>query len=133
MPWSDVLEIVKNSGLRGRGGAGFPTWRKWLVCRETKSDTRYLICNADEGDPGAFMNRSRIEGDPHAVLEGLLIAGFVLSASHGYVYIRAEYPLAVERLRKAIVQMRQYGFLGRNIMGSSFNFEVTIKEGAGGK
>src|SRR4030042_4371933 len=126
-----VLNEVRESGLRGRGGAGFATSKKWEICRAQPGKPKYIICNADEGDPGAFMNRSLIEGDPHAVLEGLLIAGFVLGASHGYVYIRAEYPLAVERLRKAIVQMRQYGFLGRNIMGSGFNFEVTIKEGAG--
>jgi len=131
MPWSDVLEIVKNSGLRGRGGAGFPTWRKWLVCRETKSDTRYLICNADEGDPGAFMNRSLIEGDPHAVLEGMLIAAYTIGASKGFVYIRAEYPLAIQRLKSAIAQLRELGLLGRGILGSEFDFDISIKEGAG--
>jgi (2Fe-2S) ferredoxin len=110
-----VLNEVRDAGLRGRGGAGFATYKKWEICRAQSGKTKYVICNADEGDPGAFMNRSLIEGDPHAVLEGLLIAGYALSASHGYVYIRAEYPLAVERLRKAIEQMRQYGFLGRNI------------------
>ncbi len=99
MPWQEVLETVKSSGLRGRGGAGFPTWRKWLTCRETESSERYLICNADEGDPGAFMNRSLIEGDPHAVLEGMLIAAYAIGASQGYIYIRAEYPLAIERLQ----------------------------------
>ena len=131
MRWSDVLEIVKNSGLRGRGGAGFPTWRKWLVCRETKSDTRYLICNADEGDPGAFMNRSLIEGDPHAVLEGMLIAAYTMGASKGFVYIRAEYPLAIKRLKSAIVQVQELGLLGRGILGSEFDFDISIKEGAG--
>jgi NADH-quinone oxidoreductase subunit F len=130
-PWNDVLEIVKGSGLRGRGGAGFPTWRKWSVCRETKSDTRYLICNADEGDPGAFMNRSLIEGDPHAVLEGMLIAAYTMGASKGFVYIRAEYPLAIRRLKRAIDQMRELGLLGRGILGSDFDFDINIKEGAG--
>jgi NADH:ubiquinone oxidoreductase subunit F (NADH-binding)/Pyruvate/2-oxoacid:ferredoxin oxidoreductase delta subunit len=131
MSWTEVLDTIKRSGLRGRGGAGFPTWRKWLTCRETPSDQRYLICNADEGDPGAFMNRSLIEGDPHAVLEGMLIAAYTIGASHGYVYIRAEYPLAIKRLKKAIVQMREVGFLGQNILGSEFSFDIRIKEGAG--
>jgi len=117
MPWTEVLDVVKKSGLRGRGGAGFPTWRKWLTCRETPSDGRYLICNADEGDPGAFMNRSLIEGDPHAVLEGMLIAAYTIGASQGYVYIRAEYPLAIKRLKKAIGQMRELGLLGEKILG----------------
>ena len=131
MPWRDVLETVRSSGLRGRGGAGFPTWRKWLACRETQSDVRYLVCNADEGDPGAFMNRSLIEGDPHAVLEGMLIAAYAIGAGKGYVYIRAEYPLAIERLRRAIAQMRELGVLGPRILGSDFGFEIVIKEGAG--
>ncbi len=131
MPWSDVLEMVKASGIRGRGGAGFPTWRKWLVCRETASDMRYLICNADEGDPGAFMNRSLIEGDPHSVLEGMLIAGYTIGACKGIIYIRAEYPLAIERLKSAISQMRELGLLGRQILGSDFDFDIHIKEGAG--
>jgi NADH-quinone oxidoreductase subunit F len=130
-PWHEALDVVKRSGLRGRGGAGFPTWKKWQACRETESDQRYMICNADEGDPGAFMNRSLIEGDPHAVLEGLLIAGYTIGASKGYVYIRAEYPLAVARLTKAIEQMRELGVLGHNILSSGFDFEITIKEGAG--
>jgi NADH:ubiquinone oxidoreductase subunit F (NADH-binding) len=131
MPWAEVLETVKKSGLRGRGGAGFPTWRKWSTCRETPSGERYLICNADEGDPGAFMNRSLIEGDPHAVLEGMLIAAYTIGASQGYVYIRAEYPLAIQRLKKAILQMREAGLLGQNILGSEFSFDIRIKEGAG--
>jgi NADH:ubiquinone oxidoreductase subunit F (NADH-binding)/NAD-dependent dihydropyrimidine dehydrogenase PreA subunit len=131
MPWRDVLEVVKNSGLRGRGGAGFPTWRKWLFCRETESEDRYLICNADEGDPGAFMNRSLIEGDPHALLEGMLIAGYVIGATKGFIYIRAEYPLAIERLKGAMATARQLGLLGDNILGSGFSFEIKIKEGAG--
>ncbi|MCX6840983.1 MAG: NADH-quinone oxidoreductase subunit NuoF [candidate division WOR-3 bacterium] len=131
MTWQEVLDTVKRSGLRGRGGAGFPTWRKWATCRDQQSDERNLICNADEGDPGAFMNRSLIEGDPHAVLEGMLIAAYTIGASHGYVYIRAEYPLAIKRLRKAMAQMREVGFLGENILGSDFSFDIKIKEGAG--
>lgn len=130
-PWQETLETVKRSGLRGRGGAGFPTWRKWQTCRETQGDVRYLICNADEGDPGAFMDRAVIEGDPHAVLEGMLIAARTIGASQGYVYIRAEYPLAIRRLQRAIAQMREYGFLGEHILGSDFSFDLTIKEGAG--
>ncbi|HBZ01633.1 MAG TPA: NADH-quinone oxidoreductase subunit F [candidate division Zixibacteria bacterium] len=126
-----VIEIVKEAGLRGRGGAGFPTFKKWEICRNTKAPQKFMICNADEGDPGAFMNRSLIEGDPHAVLEGLLIAAYAIGATHGYIYIRAEYPLAIARLKKAIGQMREYGFLGKNIQDSGFGFDITIKEGAG--
>jgi NADH:ubiquinone oxidoreductase subunit F (NADH-binding)/NAD-dependent dihydropyrimidine dehydrogenase PreA subunit len=126
-----VIEAVKAAGLRGRGGAGFPTWRKWDVCRNIAADQRYLICNADEGDPGAFMNRSLIEGDPHAVLEGMLIAALALGASQGYVYCRAEYPLAIARLKVAIAQMRGLGLLGENIQGSGFSFDLHIKKGAG--
>jgi NADH:ubiquinone oxidoreductase subunit F (NADH-binding)/NAD-dependent dihydropyrimidine dehydrogenase PreA subunit/(2Fe-2S) ferredoxin len=131
MTWQEVLDTVKRSGVRGRGGAGFPAWRKWATCREQPSDERYLICNADEGDPGAFMNRSLIEGDPHAVLEGMLIAAYAIGAAHGYVYIRAEYPLAIKRLRTAMAQMREVGLLGENILGSDFGFDIKIKEGAG--
>jgi len=131
MTWPDVLDTVKRSGIRGRGGAGFPTWRKWETCRNSESDQRYLICNADEGDPGAFMNRSLIEGDPHSVLEGMLIAAYTIGASQGYVYIRAEYPLAIKRLKTAIGQMRELGLLGNSILGSDFNFDLKIKEGAG--
>ncbi|MCP4546363.1 MAG: 4Fe-4S dicluster domain-containing protein [bacterium] len=130
-PPLEALETVKRSGLRGRGGAGFPTWRKWSFCRQTESDQRYLICNADEGDPGAFMDRSLIEGDPHCVLEGMLIAAYAIGASQGIVYIRAEYPLAIKRLERAIAQMRKYGLLGENILGSDFSFDIRIKEGAG--
>ncbi len=126
-----VLEEVKAAGLRGRGGAGFPTWRKWQICRDAPGETKYLICNADEGDPGAFMNRSLIEGDPHSVLEGILIAAFALGASEGYIYCRAEYPLALRRLEVAIGQMRELGLLGENIQGSGFSFDITIKKGAG--
>ena len=126
-----TLAQVKDAGLRGRGGAGFPTWRKWDFCRQAPGDPKYLICNADEGDPGAFMNRSLLEGDPHAVLEGMLIAAFTLGASHGYIYCRAEYPLAIRRLETAISQMREHGLLGDSIQGSDFSFDLTIKKGAG--
>jgi NADH-quinone oxidoreductase subunit F len=126
-----VVEEIKQAGLRGRGGAGFPTWRKWQYCRETESDHKYLICNADEGDPGAFMNRSLIEGDPHALIEGMIISGYALGASVGYIYCRAEYPLALERLRLAIKQAEYHGLLGGNILGSGFDFKIKIKEGAG--
>ncbi|MBP6942196.1 MAG: NADH-quinone oxidoreductase subunit NuoF [Syntrophorhabdaceae bacterium] len=127
----DVIGVVHQAGLRGRGGAGFPTYRKWTVCRNSPGEQKYLICNADEGDPGAFMNRSLIESDPHAVLEGMLIAGYAIGASKGIVYIRAEYPLAIDRLKSAIGQMREYGLLGKNILGSGFSFDIRIKEGAG--
>jgi len=126
-----VLEEVRKSGLRGRGGAGFPVWRKWEFCRGAPGESRYLICNADEGDPGAFMNRSLIEGDPHAVLEGMLIAGYTMGSTHGYVYCRSEYPLAIHRLETAIAQMRDLGFLGDNILNSGFSFDIEIKKGAG--
>jgi NADH-quinone oxidoreductase subunit F len=127
----EVIGLVRQAGLRGRGGAGFPTFRKWTVCRNTPGEQKYLICNADEGDPGAFMNRSLIESDPHAVLEGMLIAGYSIGASKGIVYIRAEYPLAIERLKTAMKQMKEYGLLGENILGSPFSFNIKIKEGAG--
>jgi NADH-quinone oxidoreductase subunit F len=126
-----TLEEVRTADLRGRGGAGFPTWRKWQFCRDAPGHTKYLICNADEGDPGAFMNRSLIEGDPHAVLEGMLIAAFTLGVSQGYIYCRAEYPLAIRRLETAIAQMRELELLGENIQGSDFSFDLTIKKGAG--
>lgn len=127
----EVIAEVKEAGLRGRGGAGFPTYRKWEICRRSPGKIKYLICNADEGDPGAFMNRSLIEGDPHSVLEGMLIAAYAIGASQGYIYIRAEYPLAIARLKRALTQMREYGFLGKNIQNSGFDFEIRIKEGAG--
>jgi len=126
-----VIEEVKRSGLRGRGGAGFPTWRKWLFCREAAGDQKYLVCNADEGDPGAFMNRSLLEGDPHSLLEGMLIAGYAIGASQAYIYCRAEYPLALERLGVALRQAEEHGLLGKRILGSEFDFEIKIKEGAG--
>jgi len=126
-----IVEEIKASGLRGRGGAGFPTWHKWQFCIEAKGDQKYIVCNADEGDPGAYMNRSLLEGDPHAILEGMAIAGYTLGATKGYIYCRAEYPLALERLRAAIKQAKQYGLLGENILDSGFDFELKIKEGAG--
>ncbi len=126
-----VIAEVSAAGLRGRGGAGFTTAKKWEFCRNAPGDTKYMICNADEGDPGAFMNRSLIEGDPHALLEGLLIAAYAIGAAHGYIYIRAEYPLAVARLKKAVGQIRKFGLLGKNILGSGFDFDISIKEGAG--
>jgi len=127
----DIIEKVKKSGLRGRGGAGFPTGMKWQLCRDEESDTKYLICNADEGDPGAFMNRSLLESDPHSVLEGIVIAAYAIGVQEGYIYCRAEYPLALKTLKNAISQMREYGFLGENILDSGFDFDLKIKEGAG--
>jgi NADH:ubiquinone oxidoreductase subunit F (NADH-binding)/Pyruvate/2-oxoacid:ferredoxin oxidoreductase delta subunit/(2Fe-2S) ferredoxin len=126
-----VRETVKESGLRGRGGGGFPAGLKWEFCANAYGDQKYLICNADEGDPGAFMDRSVLEGDPHAVLEGMIIAGYAIGANNGYIYCRAEYPLAIKRLQKAIAQAEEKGFLGENILGSGFNFRLKIKAGAG--
>ncbi|GAH30206.1 unnamed protein product, partial [marine sediment metagenome] len=127
----EVIEEIKRSGLRGRGGAGFPTGLKWEFCRKAPGKVKYLICNADEGDPGAFMNRSLLEGDPHAVLEGILIGAYAIGATEGYIYIRAEYPLAIERLELALRQVAEYGLIGDNILGSNFSFHITIKQGAG--
>ncbi len=127
----EIINKIQKSGLKGRGGAGFPTWMKWQLCRDSDSETKYIICNADEGDPGAFMNRSLLESDPHSVLEGILIAGHVIGAKEGYIYCRTEYPLALKRLKKALSQMKEYGLLGKNILNSGFDFELTIKEGAG--
>jgi NADH:ubiquinone oxidoreductase subunit F (NADH-binding)/NAD-dependent dihydropyrimidine dehydrogenase PreA subunit len=126
-----VIEEMKKSGLRGRGGAGFPTWMKWNITRGVKGDEKYIICNGDEGDPGAYMDRSVLEGDPHAVIEGLMIGGFAVGAKHGIFYIRAEYPLAVERIQKAIDVCREKGIIGNNIFGSGFNFDIEIRLGAG--
>ena len=126
-----VIEEVTGSGLRGRGGAGFPTGKKWEFCRKEPADQKYMICNADEGDPGAFMDRSILEADPHSVIEGLAIAGYAIGATRGYIYVRAEYPLAVKRVRIAIEQAKSKGFLGKNILGSGFDFELEIKEGRG--
>lgn len=126
-----VVEELKKSGLRGRGGAGFPTWRKWLFTKQATGDTKYVICNADEGDPGAYMDRSTLEGDPHSVLEAMTIAGFTVGAERGFIYIRAEYPLAITRLEIALKQAREYGLLGKNILGSTFNFDIELRLGAG--
>ncbi len=126
-----VIEEMKKSGLRGRGGAGFPTWMKWNITRGVTGDIKYIICNGDEGDPGAYMDRSVLEGDPHSVIEGLMIGGFATGASNGIFYIRAEYPLAVERIQKAIDLCYSKGLLGKNILGSSFNFDIEIRLGAG--
>ena len=126
-----IRETVKESGLRGRGGGGFPAGLKWEFCANAYGDQKYLICNADEGDPGAFMDRSILEGDPHAVLEGMIIAGYAIGSDFGYIYCRAEYPLAIRRLQKAIAQAEEKGFLGDNILGSGFNFRLKIKAGAG--
>ncbi|HID29809.1 MAG TPA: NADH-quinone oxidoreductase subunit NuoF [Desulfobacterales bacterium] len=127
----EVIEEIKNSGLRGRGGAGFPTGRKWQSCQEAPGDSKYVICNADEGDPGAFMDRSIIEADPHSIIEGMAIGAYAVGSSQGYVYIRIEYPLAIERLRVAIEQAREYGLLGKDILGSGFDFDITVFRGAG--
>ena len=127
----EVIEEVKKSGLRGRGGAGFPTGRKWELCRNSPGEERYLICNADEGDPGAFMDRSLLEGDPHAVLEGMLIGAYAMGSTQGYIYCRAEYPLALKRLNIALKQMEDCGLLGDNILGSGFSFRIKVQEGAG--
>jgi len=126
-----VVAEMKKSGLRGRGGAGFPTGLKWEFCRKSKGDVKYVLCNGDEGDPGAFMDRSVLEGDPHSVLEGMAIAGYAIGSEQGYAYIRAEYPLAVERFGKAIEHARERGLLGRDIMGTGFNFDVEIRMGSG--
>ncbi len=126
-----VIDEIKKSGLRGRGGAGFPTWRKWTFTRNSPGDKKYIICNADEGDPGAFMDRSIIEGDPHSVIEGMIIAAYAIGASMGYVYIRIEYGFAIQRIKKAIEKAYEYGFLGENILGSGFSFELDVRMGAG--
>ena len=126
-----TIEDIKKSGLRGRGGAGFPTGMKWSLCRPNKADQKYMICNADEGDPGAFMDRSILEGDPHTVIEAMAIGGFCIGATKGLVYIRAEYPLAIHRLQVAIGQAREYGLLGKNIFGTDFDFDIELRYGAG--
>jgi NADH:ubiquinone oxidoreductase subunit F (NADH-binding)/(2Fe-2S) ferredoxin len=126
-----VIKEIKDSGLRGRGGGGFPTGIKWETCKKMPSDTRYVICNADEGDPGAFMDRSIIESDPHAVLEGMSIGAFAMGTSYGYIYIRNEYPIALQRLQTAIKQAKEYGLLGEKIFGTDFSFDVKVVRGAG--
>ena len=127
----DVIKVVSDSGLRGRGGGGFPTGRKWALCAPNKADQKYVVCNADEGDPGAFMDRSILEGDPHCVIEAMTICGYAVGATKGYVYVRAEYPIAVTRLQKAIDDAKAYGLLGKNIFDSGFDFDLEIKLGAG--
>lgn len=127
----EVIEIVKKSGLRGRGGGGFHTGLKWEFCRRAAGSTKYLICNADEGDPGAFMDRGLLEGDPHTVLEGMLIGAYAIGATHGYIYVRAEYPIAIKHLRIALADLEALGLLGDHILGTDFSFHLTIKEGAG--
>ena len=127
----DVIKTVIDSGLRGRGGGGFPTGRKWSFTAANKADQKYVVCNADEGDPGAFMDRSVLEGDPHCLVEAMTICGYATGATEGYVYVRAEYPIAVERLQKAIDDAREYGLLGKNIFGSGFDFDLFIRLGAG--
>jgi NADH-quinone oxidoreductase subunit F len=126
-----VIAEIRTAGLRGRGGAGFPTWKKWQLCHDAAGDKKYLICNADEGDPGAFMNRSLMEGDPFALLEGMIIAAYAIQSHQAYVYIRAEYPLAIERLKIAMAQLHKMGWLGENILNSGFDLEIQLKEGAG--
>jgi NADH:ubiquinone oxidoreductase subunit F (NADH-binding)/(2Fe-2S) ferredoxin len=127
----DVIDELKTAGLRGRGGAGFPVWMKWLLTRESQGEEHFIVCNADEGDPGAYMDRSVLEGDPHAVLEGMIIGGYVIGAKNGFFYVRAEYPLAIQRIEKAIRQAKAAGLLGNNILGTDFSFNVEIRLGAG--
>ena len=131
MTQDEVIEEIKVSGLRGRGGAGFPTWFKWNAAKANKADQKYIVCNADEGDPGAFMDRSVLEGDPHSLIEGMIIGGYAMGATEGVIYVRAEYPLAIHRLEIAMAQAREKGFLGKNIFGSGFDFDLRIKAGAG--
>ncbi len=126
-----IIKVVLDSGLRGRGGAGFPTGRKWQATRDAKGSPKYVVCNGDEGDPGAFMDRSVLEGDPHSVIEAMIIAGYAIGAEQGYMYVRAEYPLAIERFDHALKKAREYGFLGKDILGSGFNFDIEIRIGAG--
>ena len=127
----EVIDIVKESGLGGRGGAGFPTWFKWNAAKGSPGDKKYMVCNADEGDPGAFMDRAVLEGDPHSVIEGILIGGYAIGAAEGIIYVRAEYPLAIKRLNIALGQAREAGYLGKNLFGTGFSFDIRIKAGAG--
>ena len=131
MSQDDVIKEITDSGLRGRGGAGFPTGKKWMFTKMAEGNQKYVVCNADEGDPGAFMDRSILEGDPHCVLEAMMIAGYAIGANKGYIYVRAEYPIAVQRFQKAIDQAREYEILGKNIWGTDFSFDVEIRLGAG--
>lgn len=127
----DVIDVIKASGLRGRGGGGFPTGLKWQFAKDQPGDDKFVCCNADEGDPGAFMDRSVLEGDPHAVLEAMAIAGYAIGGHQGYIYVRAEYPIAVQRLKIAIKQAREYGLIGKNILGTGFDFDIDIRLGSG--
>jgi NADP-reducing hydrogenase subunit HndC len=127
----DVINELRTAGLRGRGGAGFPTWMKWNFTRQASGDLKYIVVNADEGDPGAYMDRSVLEGDPHSVLEAMVIAGRTVGSNQGFIYIRAEYPLAIRRLEIAMKQAREMGLLGKNILGSGFDFDIEIRLGAG--
>ncbi|MFP4562303.1 MAG: NADH-ubiquinone oxidoreductase-F iron-sulfur binding region domain-containing protein [Spirochaetia bacterium] len=127
----DVIEELKKSQLKGRGGAGFPTWLKWNFTKKAEGDQKYVVCNADEGDPGAYMDRSTLEGDPHSLLEAMAIAGYTIGANEGYIYIRAEYPIAINKLKKAMIDAREYGLLGKDILGSGFDFDIEIRLGAG--
>ncbi len=131
MSEDDVINELKTAGLRGRGGAGFPTWMKWNFTKQAQGDVKYVVCNADEGDPGAYMDRSTLEGDPHSVLEAMTICGHTIGAHQGFIYIRAEYPLAIHRLEVAMAQAREYGLLGKDILGSGFDFDIEIRLGAG--
>ncbi|MFQ5721271.1 MAG: SLBB domain-containing protein, partial [Candidatus Aminicenantales bacterium] len=131
MTSEEVIEEVRASGLRGRGGAGFPTGRKWEICRASKAGVKYIICNADEGDPGAYMDRSLLEGNPHSVIEGMIIGAYAIGATEGYIYVRMEYPLAVKHVTIALGQAKAAGLLGKSIMGSEFNFDIQVVEGAG--
>ena len=131
MSRDDVIDVILKSGLRGRGGAGFPTGLKWKFAKAPESDVKYVCCNADEGDPGAFMDRSVLEGDPHSVLEAMAIAGYAIGSQQGYIYVRAEYPIAVKRLRIAIAQAREAGLLGSDIFGTGFNFDIDLRLGSG--
>ena len=131
MTQDEVIEEVSNSGLRGRGGAGFPTGKKWMFTKMAEGDQKYVVCNADEGDPGAFMDRSILEGDPHCVIEAMMIAGYAIGADKGYIYVRAEYPIAVQRFQKAIDQAKEYGILGKSIWGTNFSFDLEVRLGAG--
>ncbi|MDD3366456.1 MAG: NAD(P)H-dependent oxidoreductase subunit E, partial [Sphaerochaetaceae bacterium] len=131
MSSDDVIAELRTAGLRGRGGAGFPTWMKWNFTRQAESDQKFIVVNADEGDPGAYMDRSTLEGDPHSVLEAMVIAGKTVGSNQGYIYIRAEYPLAIKRLEIAMAQAREMGLLGKNILGSGFDFDIEIRLGAG--
>lgn len=131
MSQDEVINEVTNSGLRGRGGAGFPTGKKWFFTKIAEGDQKYVVCNADEGDPGAFMDRSILEGDPHCIIEAMMIAGYSIGSNKGYIYVRAEYPIAVKRFQNAIDAAKEYGILGKNIFGTEFEFDLEIRLGAG--